>query len=67
MMLNLRAAAAASALLIAVSANGTAFAQNKAAFSKCTAPTARRLQEDVARPIIAYYRAATCWQPRVKA
>jgi peptide/nickel transport system substrate-binding protein len=26
----------------------------------------RKLQEDVARPIIAHYRAATCWQPRVK-
>jgi peptide/nickel transport system substrate-binding protein len=26
----------------------------------------KKLQEDVARPIIAHYRAATCWQPRVK-
>jgi len=26
----------------------------------------RQLQEEVARPIIAHYRAATCWQPRVK-
>ena len=26
----------------------------------------RRLQQDGARPIIFYYRAATCWQPYVK-
>ena len=26
----------------------------------------KKLQEDVARPIIAHYRAATRWQPRVK-
>ena len=26
----------------------------------------KKLQEDVARPIIAHYRAATCWQPRVR-
>jgi peptide/nickel transport system substrate-binding protein len=26
----------------------------------------KKLQEDGARPIIAHYRAATCWQPRVK-
>ncbi len=26
----------------------------------------RRLAEDLARPIISYQRAATCWQPRVK-
>ena len=26
----------------------------------------KKLQEDVARPIIGHYRAATCWQPRVK-
>ncbi len=26
----------------------------------------RKLAEDVARPIIAYDRAATCWQPYVK-
>jgi peptide/nickel transport system substrate-binding protein len=26
----------------------------------------KKLQEDGARPIIAHYRQATCWQPRVK-
>ena len=26
----------------------------------------RRLQEDIARPIIAYGRIAGCWQPHVK-
>jgi peptide/nickel transport system substrate-binding protein len=26
----------------------------------------RRLQEDMARPIIYHWRAATCWWPRVK-
>ena len=26
----------------------------------------RKLQEDGARPIIFYYRAASCWQPYVK-
>jgi peptide/nickel transport system substrate-binding protein len=26
----------------------------------------KKLQEDVSRPILAHYRAATCWQPRVK-
>jgi peptide/nickel transport system substrate-binding protein len=26
----------------------------------------KKLQEDGARPIIAHYRQATCWKPRVK-
>ena len=26
----------------------------------------RRLQEDVARPVILHSRAGTCWQPQVK-
>jgi len=34
--------------------------------SHCIDVSKRRLAEDLARPIIYYDRAATCWQPRVK-